>query len=46
MAKIRKKRTLLDLIQDMLADLERLLRPQPKPAPVPIPVRVPKEKHR
>jgi hypothetical protein len=39
------KRTLVDRIRDILAQLDRLLNP-PQPAPVPVPVRVPRNRRR
>ncbi len=40
----KSRRTLLDRIRDVLAQLDRLLNPQPRPAPVPVPVRVRKDR--
>lgn len=36
----RNKRPINERLRELLAELDRLIRPQPKPAPVPIPVRV------
>ena len=42
----QQKRTLIERIRDILAQLERLLSPNPQPAPVPVPVRVREDRRR